>query len=294
MAHFDDARRAALMGDLLAHLTGRPTDLLPFDRVRENLRLENLVDRGVQEVALDRIVGTVGRERDFNRAFLPRDESLRARWQAVEGLAEGLEGFPSVELYRVGDAYFVVDGHHRVSVARTLGAPSIEAHVKEFETPVPLGPGASVEEVVLKSGLAAFLRTTRLVPSEPDEFRTTAPGGYERLLEHIGVHRYFRGIEDGREIPWDEAVRSWRDGVYRPMIRTIRASGVLGEFEGLTETDLYLFTMDHLHHLRERYGGRAVRLDVAVRHFRWFAGAGAREGGWLRALWRRITGRRSR
>ncbi len=291
MAHFDEARRAALMGDLLSHVTGRPSDLLSFDQVREKLRLKNLVDRGVQEVPLDRIVGTVGREKDFNRAFLPRDESLRRRWEAVEGLAQGLAGFPSVELYRVGDVYFVVDGHHRVSVARSLGAPTIEGRVQEFETPVPLDAGASVEDVVLKSGLASFLETTRLVPEEPEEFRTSVANGYERLLEHINVHRYFLGIDTGRDVPWEEAVRSWRRSVYRPMIETIRRSGILDGFPGRTETDLYLFTMDHLHHLLERYGGRSVRREVAVRHFRWFAGAGSREGGWLRELWRRLAGR---
>ncbi|MBZ5637215.1 MAG: hypothetical protein LAO51_00510 [Acidobacteriia bacterium] len=289
MAHFDEARRAALMGDLLAHLTGRPANLLAFDRVREHLKLSHLVDRGVLEVPLDRIVGTVGREKDFNRTFLPRGESLRARWEEVEGLAEGPAGFPSVELYKVGEAYFVVDGHHRVSVARSLEAPAIEAHVKEFETPVPLDAGASIEDVVLKSGLVDFLEATRLAPEEPDEFRTTVPNGYERLLEHVGVHRYFRGIDDRRECPWDEAVRSWRLGVYRPMVATIRESGVLAEFPGCTETDLYLFTMDHLHHLRERYAARAVEREAAVRHFRWFGRSPAGGKGRLRSWWRRIV-----
>lgn len=293
MAHFDEARRAALMGDLLAHLTGRPSDLLPFERVREQLKLRHLVDRGVLEVPLDRIVGSVGREREFNRAFLPREEALRERWKQVEGLAEGPQGLPAVELYQVGDAYFVVDGHHRISVARALGSPAIEARVKEFPTPVRLRPDASIEEIVLESGLAAFLDSTGLEPDPPGEFVTTLPGGYERLLEHIAGHRYFRGIEAGREIPWDEAVRSWRDAVYRPMAATIRSSGVLAGFPGHTETDLYLFVMEHLHHLRERYSARTVRREAAVRHFRWLARRSPVAGG-LRAWLRRLLPRRLR
>ncbi|MGZ6029543.1 MAG: hypothetical protein ACXWK5_09000 [Myxococcaceae bacterium] len=286
MTRFDSARRAALMQDLLGVLRGRPVDLLPFDRVRAGLRLKHVVDRGIQEVALESIVGTLGREKGFNRAFLPRDEALRDRWEEVEGLAEGAAGFPAVELYRVGDAYFVVDGHHRVSVERSMGAPAIEAHVREFLTPVPISPDASTEDVLVQSALVDFLEATGLEPEAPDEFRATEAHGYERLLEHITVHRYYRGIETGREASWAEAVASWRDNVYRPMMEAIRRSGIMEEFPGRTETDLYLFTMDHLHHLRERYAPKPVGPAAAVRHFKFFytSGGGLRER--LRAWWR--------
>ena len=287
MTRFDAARRAAVMRDLLGVLTGRPLDLLPFDRVRSGLRLRNTVDRGNQDVPLERIVGTLGREREFNREFLPREEALRERWSEVEELAEGPAGFPAVELYKVGDAYFVVDGHHRVSVARSLGLSTIEAHVKEFLTPVAVDPDASIEEVVLASGYADFLEATGLVPASRDEFRTTEPGGYERLLEHITVHRYYRGIESGRGLSWGESVASWYDAVYTPMIAAIRRSGVMEEFPGRTETDLYLFTMDHVHHLRKRYAPKPVPFAVGVRHFKFFYAGGGGLGERIRAWWRR-------
>lgn len=264
-AGFEAARRAALMTDLLALLAGRPTDLLPFETVRRELGLRHLVDRGIRQVPLDLIVGTLGRPGEFNRAFLPRDEGLRDRWDRLRDLAEGPAGFPPIELYQVDQAYFVVDGHHRVSVARALGAPTIEAHVTEFLTPVPLGPGVSLEEVLLRSGLAAFLEATGL--ETPDDYRVTVPDGYARLVEHIRVHGYYKGIEEGRDVPWREEVASWRDKVYRPMIEAIRRSGVLEEFPGRTETDLYLFVMDHLHHLREMYQNPAVPPDTAMEDF---------------------------
>jgi hypothetical protein len=287
VTRFDAARRAALVQDLLGVLKGRPVDLLPFDRVRAGLRLRHTVDRGMQDVPLDRIVGTMGREREFNRAFLPRDEALRERWEEVEGLAEGSAGFQPVELYGVGEAYFVVDGHHRVSVARSLGVPTVEARVREFLTPVPISPDASIEDVILRRGLADFLETTGLVP-EGDEFRVTEPDGYERLLEHITVHRYYRGVETGREPTWSEAVASWRETVYRPMVEAIRRSGIMEEFPKRTETDLYLFTMDHLHHLRERYAPKLVAPTLAVRHFKFFYTGGPSLGERLRSWWRRL------
>lgn len=267
MSRFDAARRAALMQDLVGLVLGRSSDLLPFNDVREGLRLRSLVDRGVQEVPLGKTVGTVGREREFTRAFLPRAESLRKRWEDVTDLAEGPEGFPPVELYKVGEAYFVVDGHHRVSVQRSLGASTIEARVKEFPTPVSLAPNETMEDVLLKRGLAEFLEATRLVPARPDEFRTTIPNGYESLLDHINTHRWFRGIELHREFTPEEAVASWRDSVYRPMVDLIRRSGILQDFPGYTETDLYLYVMNHLHHLRGRYGTEAVAPEGAVEHF---------------------------
>lgn len=253
MSEFDDARRAALMTDLVRFLRNQPVDLLPFDAVRERLRLRHIVDRGTRDVPLDRIVGSLGREREFNRVFLPRDESLRDRWEEVHEIAEGPVGFGSVELYRVGEAYFVLDGHHRISVARSLGATDIEAHVREFVTDTSVQPDDSIEEVILRQGRREFLETTGLEAAD-DEYVLTEVDGYERLLDHISVHRYYRGLDLRRDFSWREAVDSWRDTVYRPMIALIRESGVLAQFAGRTETDLYLFAMDHLHYLRERYG----------------------------------------
>lgn len=287
MRRFDSARRAALMQDLLRQLTGRPVDLLPFEQVRAGLRLRHVVDRGTRDVPLARIVGTLGRGREFNRAFLPRERTLRERWRAVAKMAESQDGFQPVELYLVGDAYFVVDGHHRVSVARAMNASTIEAHVTEFVTPLLVTPDASTEEIVLQSGLAGFLEATGLAADGRDEFRMTEPGGYERLLEHVNVHRYFRGVEAGQPASWPDAVRSWLETVYRPMVETIRTSGILEEFPGKTETDLYVFVMDHLHHLRERYAPRPVPFALAARHFKTFYSPGTGLFTRLQAWWAR-------
>ncbi len=288
MSRFDSARRAALMADLLKTLRHQPADLLPFEEVRERLKLRTFVDRGLREVPLDAIVGSLGRAREFNRAFLPRDESLRARWEQVEDLAEGPEGLDAVELYQVGEAYFVVDGHHRVSVARRMGTTTIEAHVTECLTAVHLEPDASIEQVILDGALADFIAVTGLDPAGAEEYRVSEAGGYQRLLDHITVHRYFRGIDLFREFAWEEAVASWRDLVFRPMIVMVRESGVLEDFPGRTAADLYLFTMDHLHFLRERYESREIEPAVAVRHFRWLSFLTSPFRHRLRAWWRRL------
>ncbi len=287
MQLFDSARRAAFVADLLRPLRGRPADLLPFEAVREQLRLRSLVDRGVSEVPLDRIVGSLGRERDFNRAFLPRTEASRERWEGVRRAAEASRGFPPVELYKVGDAYFVVDGHHRVSVERALGAPSIEAHVQEFLTPVVVDADTALEDLLLRRGLDEFLEATGLVQETPDDFRVTEPDGYQRLLDHIGTHRWYLGLEREQPVPWADAVASWRRSVYEPMVATIRASGVLADFPGRSEADLYLFAMDHLHYLREQYAPGDVQPREALEDFQ-ISQAPRRSAGDLTAGWRRF------
>jgi hypothetical protein len=250
MFEFDDARRHALEVDLARARRGLPPDLLPFDAVREKLRLRHSVDRGTIDVPLDRIVGSLGRDRDFNRLFFPRGEALRGRWEGVRKLALGDAGFPSVELYKVGDAYFVIDGHHRVSVARHLEAPSIEAHVREFVTDVPVEPDDSLEALALRRGRADFLETTGI------DVEATELDAYERLLDHISVHGWHE------KKPWHDAIASWRAQVYEPMVEIIRRSGVMEQFPGRTETDLYLYAMDHLYFLREREGDDAPAAEA--------------------------------
>ncbi len=290
MPTFDTVRRAALMQDLLRQLLGRPVDLLPFDAVKDALGLSHLVDRGVQEVPLSSIVGTVGREREFNRSFLPREEELRHRWQELDALVEGHRGFPPVELYRVQDAYFVVDGHHRVSVARAHDSPTIEARVMEFVTPVPLAPDESLEDVLLKRGMSGFLEATAIPTEDAEAFRCSTPDGYERLLEHIAGHRYVLGTRLQREIPWSEAVASWRKNVFETMTAAIHAGGVMEEFPELTSADMYLVVMDHLYYLRQVQGGEA---GVSADDIRTAAGYAATSTGGLSKLagwWRRLRG----
>jgi len=261
---FDRARRKAFVQRILGFFTRRSLDLLPFEQVREQLRLSNQHFRGLHEVPLDQIVGSVGRYQDFTRTFLPRSDELRERWAAVEDRVVTGGGLPPVELYQVGDAYFVRDGNHRVSVARAQGAPSVEAYVWEYPTPVPLSPGDDLDDLLIKEEYVEFLETTRLHRLRPDQrLEFTALGRYRDLLEHIAVHRYYLGQELEREIPYPEAVTSWYDNVYQPIVHAINESGVLAYFPGRTKADLYIWISRWQHVLSERYG-RSLTAREAV------------------------------
>ena len=131
VADFDRAHHRAVLGDLLARLLRRPNDLLSYHGVRGGLAITGERYRGVRAVSVDRIVGSTDRCRDFDRAFRPRRGHAAHRWLSVARADSEGRDLPPVQLYQLGDAYFVRDGHHRVSVARARGKPWVDAEVVE-------------------------------------------------------------------------------------------------------------------------------------------------------------------
>jgi hypothetical protein len=258
----------AFWQDFWALLTGKSIDLLSFDEVKQRLRLHDERYLGLQDVPLDKIVGSVGRYKDFTRSFLPRTNAIRSRWQRLDAMARGMEGFPPIEVYKVGDVYFVSDGNHRVSVAHQLGAKTIEAYVTELPTAVPFDASTKSDDLAIKEGYAEFLRKTRLDILRPgSQVLLSEPGRYRQILEHISVHKYFMGIEQEHDIPWDEAVESWYDNVYMPMIELIRKYDVLSQFPGRTEADLYAWLIKHQEALRLYLGGDVLTPEETVQDF---------------------------
>ncbi len=251
-AHFQ-----ALLQDWLARLTGQNTDLLSYEEVRNILQArEGVTLPGTQEVALARIVGSVGRYRDFTQAFLPRHESLQQRWTRVDAAMSASAGLPPIDLYQVGELYFVRDGNHRVSVARARRDKTIEAFVTQVDAPFPVEAENANELSVwlIEAGHRLFMERSRLTDYYPDaDIRITEPGRYRLFDEQINVHRYYLGLERQRDISDEEAVRSWYENVYLPLTSEIRASGVLKEFPRRTEADLYLWICQHREELRDRY-----------------------------------------
>jgi len=246
---FDRAYQKAFLENVVSHLRGRPTDLLPFDTVRSMLGLVSSRDLGLQEVPLDKIVGSVGKYQEFTRSFLPRLAQDRERWKGVFATALDSRGLPPIEVYQVGDAYFVIDGNHRVSVARQLGATTLEAYVTKLSTPVPVTPDSDLPSLILEAEKLRFLRHTRLVDLRPQaKIEATSPGAYKQLEDIIVTRGCTYCLNQHCEIDWDEAVTRWYDEDYAPLVEIIRASNILSQFPKHTETDLYLWIMEHRHH----------------------------------------------
>lgn len=249
-ADFAAARIKAFFRQMFAFLTGQRDELLAFDEVREKLRIGGPIYRGVQTVPIDRILGSVDRYRDFDRAFLPKQDFMADRWQKVTRAWYQDVNLPPILCYKVGDVYFVVDGHHRVSVAREKGQAAIEAEVRECAVRVPVTPDLDPNDLEVLGAKVEFLERTGLDRLRPPlQLDVTILGGYDRMLEHIAVHRYFMGLEFKRDIPEEEAVIHWYDTVYTPIVDVIREAGILKAFPGRTEADLYLWVLDHRHYL---------------------------------------------
>jgi hypothetical protein len=243
-ALFDSAQSKAERRRLFARLTGKPLDLLPFEALMDALKTyQQIPHRDAEMIPLDRIIGSVGRYKDFDRSFLPRNKALSDRWIGVSRLMNGGAGVPPIEVFKVGDAYFVSDGNHRVSVARASGLPDIEAYVTEYPIDPGLEPGDSLDQALIKAGRARFLAETgldRVVPD--DEIRFTVPGGEKLLMEHIAVHRCLQRECDpaGRWPSLERAALDWYTNTYEPIVKLIRERRLLERFPGHTTADLYV------------------------------------------------------
>lgn len=243
---FSRARRRASLLSLLRAFGRSDDSLLAYEDVRRRLHAVEGSAPVLEDVPIEAIVGSVGRYNDFTREFLPKVDSDQERWVGVRLAMSGQAGTPPVELYRIGEAYFVRDGNHRVSVARQLGARTIQAYVTPVHARVPLSAETRPDDVILAAEQARFLEETAVDELRPGaDVRLTAPGGYSALREHIAVHRYYMGLEQGREVGEAEAVAHWYDEVYRSVVDAIHAAGVMREFPGRTETDLYLWLSHH-------------------------------------------------
>jgi len=242
---FSKARQQAFIEEWLNFFARRSNNLLSFEDVRQSLRLQDSTYKGLQEIEVDKIVGSTGRYRDFTRTFLPKSNTTEERWRRIDTVAHE-QGFPPIEVYKVGDVYFVRDGNHRVSVARTHGAKTIEAYVIEYKTPVPIGPQDDLDDILLRMERAEFLKETSLDQIRPEQnVFFTEPGRYRLIKEHIAFHKYLKETELNREISYEEAVGSWYDNVYMPLVELIRERDILKYFPGRTEADLYAWLILH-------------------------------------------------
>jgi hypothetical protein len=263
---FGRVRRRAWFREVLAKLAGRSNQLLSYEAVKRTLKLGGPIYRGVKTVPVAQIVGSVDRYRDFDDVFLPKQDNSAQRWKSIARAFYNDVDLPPVRLYQVGDAYFVMDGHHRVSVAREQGIDFIDAVVQEVVSRVPVSADLKAEDLKILHEYRRFLERTRFDEIRPGQLiRFTVAGGYQQIIEHIATHRHYMQLEQQHEVSDAEAVADWYDQVYLPIVEVIRANNVLAEFPGRTESDLYLWIVEHLYFLRETE--QATSIEEAAENY---------------------------
>jgi hypothetical protein len=267
---FSRARRRAFLRRIGAYLRRDPgsNKLLSFDEVKSALGAVEQVYLGMRTVPVANIVGSVGRHRDFDRAFLPSSDDTAERWKKIDRMMHRSEELPPVSLYKIGDAYFVGDGNHRVSVARQRGVEMIDAEVIELRSRLPIDSELTARDLLHKLEQRRLLERMpidRVLPevkvelSDVNQYRTLAT-----LLEAHGfrLSQLWR-----RYVSPEEVLRDWYENQYSPIARMIREDRVLEAFPGRTELDLYLWIVEHRERLAleardERISPETAKEDI--------------------------------
>lgn len=270
MAARDDfgiAYRKGFFRAIIAAIQSVNNDLIPYDEVRKRIPMRGQHYLGLQQIETEKIVGSVSRFNDFDRAFLPRQTHTRSRWESIDRAYFEDVILPPIDVYKIGDVYFVKDGNHRVSVARERGQAYMDAYVIEMDIPGTLDKSLNLDNLVMIQEYAEFLNATKLDELYPDhDFRFSIAGQYDKVLQHISVHQWFMGEEQKHPIEYTDAVKGWYSDLYRPLVKIIRKQKILENFPGRTEMDLYLWIMEHRWYLGEERH-RPISLETAAMNF---------------------------
>jgi hypothetical protein len=190
-------------------------------RFREEQKKEGAYeyrDRGRQTVKLPQIVGSVNRYLDFDSKFRLKKDRPRERLHTIRAMMERGRPLPPVDLYKIKDRYFVLDGNHRISVAKERGFKEINARVMEFL------PSRGTAENILYREKTEFRDKTGL----PQSIELTEPGQYRNLLRQIMRHRKFLSDQEETEVPLKEAAEDWYNTIYRPLAAMVEKFGKEG------------------------------------------------------------------
>ncbi|HPA09692.1 MAG TPA: transcriptional regulator [Treponemataceae bacterium] len=265
---FNRARNRALINELQNFLAPDKKKLLSFHDAKKILKPQNEVYVGMKSVPINKIIGSEGRYRDFDNHFLPRSGYLRQRWERVDQAHLTDIPLPPIQLYEIGGMYFVRDGNHRVSVAKAQGVEFIDAEIislkSEIVLPSSVTPETILDEVIKYEKRVFYTETGFGDLTEDWNLDFTSPGQYDVIYNHILVHKYYINETIPEEIPFPDAMLSWYQNVYQPVLRVIRKKKLLKKFRKRTESDLYVWIIKRWDELKNKYGA-SFPLDEATR-----------------------------
>jgi hypothetical protein len=238
---FEKARRRQAYRRFARLVTrGRGTSLLALDEVKDRLRFFEQRYVGIRPIPVNNIVGTAGRRQDFDRDFLPVRADLAERWKRIErAFPEG--SFPPIVVYQVNNSYFVVDGHHRVGIAKQRKQDFIDAEITELRTRYELPEGADIGSIIFREQQHIFLSRSGLERARPEaRIEFTQPHHYVELLEIVRLHGFHLMMDGGEVLAIEDVAADWYDHVYLPTIEDIRREGLRDSFPQATDADLFL------------------------------------------------------
>ena len=241
---FDVARLKARIQKVFSTFRWKNPNLLSLYEVTKLIKPDSEAYLGMQAIEVKKIIGSENRYQDFSLAFYPRNNSLKNRWERVAAARIHNVTLPPISVYKIGEWYFVRDGNHRVSVARSEGLEFIDAEVVELTSKKPLEEGMTLNE--LKKRFVAYERQRFIEQYNPtylpmDKIWFTTPGAYPEMVHHILVHKYYANEHLERVLSFQEGAESWYKNVYSPIIEAIDKEHLRSHFPGSTDGDMYMW-----------------------------------------------------
>lgn len=263
---FAKARNKALFNEIQHFLKPEEAAMISFRDIKELLKPQNQTYLGMQVIPIEKIVGSEGRYKDFDNQFFPKNTFIKERWEHVDEAVIKDIILPPIKVYELGGLYFVRDGNHRVSVAKSKGVEFIDAEVVSLQSEIRLHPVRSLTGMI-KEIISYEKRNFYFETSFGDitdywclDFSTT--GQYDVIYNHILTHKYFINQNQEKEISIEDAITSWFNTVYLPVIHTIDKYKIMKYFKHRTKSDLYVWIIKYFDELKRKFGDNCSLEDA--------------------------------
>ena len=267
---FSRARNKALFNEIQHFLTPEEVSLISLNDVKQLMKPTNETYVGMKVIPIDKIVGSEGRYNDFDNHFFPKSSHLRMRWEHVDEAALKDIILPPIKVYEISGLYFVRDGNHRVSVAKSRGTEFIDAEVVSLQSEIKLNRPENMQDIIRQ----IIYYEKRVFYSETNfgditdywclDFTRT--GRYDVIYNHILTHKYYMNQGKEEEVSMEDAILSWYNSVYLPIVTSVRKCHILHKFPRRTLGDMYVWIVRYWDSLKHTFGDD-IPIDRAVQDF---------------------------
>ncbi len=268
---FNRAKNKAFFNEIQHFLTPEEASLISLNDVKQMIKPTNETYIGMKVIPIEKIVGSEGRYNDFDNRFFPKSSHLKNRWEHVDQAAIESIDLPPIKVYEIAGLYFVRDGNHRVSVAKSRGTEFIDAEVVSLQSEITLKKPDNINDIIRQ----IINYEKRVFYSETGfgditdywclDFSRT--GRYDVIYNHILTHKYFINQNKDEEVTMEEAILSWFNNVYLPLAINIRKKHILRSFPKRTIGDLYVWIVRYWNDLKIKFGND-IPIDQAITKFK--------------------------
>lgn len=263
--NFQNLRLRALFKSIYSRIK-REDDCLPsLHEIVDITKVKNEKYIGLCEIPVDNIIGSEGRYEDFNKNFFPKRDALQSRWSAIDRIVEENKSLPPISVFKIDDYYFVRDGNHRVSVAKSRGQVYIDAEVTEYYIDVPITRELTLRDRFNIQEHVNFLEATGLNHlGKGYDIKLTRPRSY-RLLLNI-IQHFSAPLEEtlGRKLTLKEVSKEWYYRIFLPFAEGAYLDDLLDKFPNRTTGDLYVWTQMNWKAVKDELGERLSFLAKPV------------------------------